>query len=177
MTLAIFIVVFSAIALIGFFLLVRGHLFRGRSLEELAAGLQPIDINAFRNLIDNREEQFLWENLPSSEFRRIHRERMRAAIDYIRAASQNAGILVRLAQSAKEASDPEVVTAAENLLENAIRLRLYALQTIPRLYWSMLLPGVVLTGGRFADDYDTMKRQMTVLACMQSLARGVSDSA
>ena len=177
MTLAILIVLFSAFALVGFFLLLRGHLFANRSLAELAGGLQPIDINAFRNLIDEREEQFLRDNLTPTQFRRIHRERMRAAIEYIRAAAQNAGILVQLAQAARQSADPAVVAAADNLFENAMRLRLYAVQTVPRLYGSILFPAFSPTGARLADDYDTMRRQMTVLSCMQSPLRGVSASA
>lgn len=166
--LATFFVVLSAVALLVLFLLIRRHLFGGHTVDHLAAELRPIDIEAFRNLVDSREQEFLREHLPPPEFRRVHRERMHAAVEYVRAAAQNAGLLVQLAQAAQESADPAVASAAENLLANAIQLRLYAFRTIPRLYVSMMFPGTLKASKRFAEDYDVMKRQMIVLACLQS---------
>lgn len=174
--LATFFVVLSALALLVLFLLIRQHLFGGRTVDNLTSGLQSIDIEAFRNLVDSREQEFLREHLPPPEFRRVHRERMQAAVEYVRAAAQNAGILVQLAQAAQEAADPAVASAAENLLANAIQLRLYAFRTIPKLYVSMLFPGTVQASKRFAEDYDVVKSQMVVLACLQSPMAGSTSS-
>src|SRR5712691_12037124 len=54
--------------------------------------LRAVDLEAFRNLVDPKEEEFLHDNLPPGEFRAIQRERLRAAIEYIRCAAQNATI-------------------------------------------------------------------------------------
>jgi hypothetical protein len=143
-----------------------------RNLEQLASELQPIDVNAFRNLIDEREEQFLRERLTAREFRRIHRERMLAAVDYVRGAAHNAGTLIRLAEAAKSNSDPAVVTAAESLLENALRLRLYSLEAVPRLYLSIFVPQLNPTPRAFAETYATASREMVRLRCLQAPAGG-----
>lgn len=174
--LATFFVVLSAVALLVLFLLIRRHLFGGQTVDNLASALRPIDIDAFRNLVDNREQEFLREHLPPREFRRVHRERMRAAVEYVCAAAQNAGRLVQLAQAAQESADPAISSAAENLLANAIQLRLYAFRTIPRLYVSMMFPGTMQASKRFAEDYDVVKRQMIVLACLQSPVAGNTSS-
>jgi hypothetical protein len=88
---------------------------------------------------------------------------MLAAVEYVRCAAQNAAILIRLGEAARLSADPEIVTAAERLLDNALRLRLYALQAVPRLYVAILLPGIARTPCTFADTYDRMTRQVVML--------------
>ena len=137
-------------------------------LSDLAAQLRPVDVDAFKNLIDEREEQYLRESLPWHEFWSIHCERMLAAVDYIRAAAQNAGILIRLAEAATSDPDPTVATAAQNLLDNATRVRLYAFREVPRLYMSILLPGINHAPHSLAERYDRMTRQGTTLGCLRT---------
>jgi hypothetical protein len=139
---------------------------RSRDLNVLASQLRPIDVGAFRNLINEREEEFLRQSLSWHEFRRIHGERMLAAIDYVRGAARNAGILIRLAEAAASDPDPTVATTAQNLLENATNVRLYAFQQIPRFYLSILLPGVRHAPHSLTERYDTMARQGTMLNCL-----------
>jgi hypothetical protein len=157
------------------------YLFAGRNsnradLDALAAQLQPIDVNAFRNLIDDREEEFLRERLPAREFRSIHRERMIAAAEYVWGAARNAAILIRLAEAGKADPDPTVATAAENLLENALRFRLYAFQVVPRLYLSAVVPYVNHAPQAIAEQYDLMSHQMVMLQCLRTPSRGVSGA-
>jgi hypothetical protein len=125
-------------------------------------------VEAFRNLIDEGEEEYLRETLRSGEFRRIHRERMMAAVEYVRGAYRNAGVLVQIAQAAKESSDPAVASAAERLFEGAIQLRLYALQVIPTLYVSAFFPGRSRAPRRLLERYDTLTRHALVLSSMGS---------
>lgn len=154
----------------------RGQHARENNLDELVAQLRSVDVDAFRNLIDPDEEQFLRKRLPAGEFRSIHRERMLAAVEYVWGAARNAGLLIRLADAAKLDSDPAVVTAAENLLENAVRFRLYAFRVIPRLYLGMLVPGLNRAPHSIAETYDNMTRQVVMLGCLQAPARGLSTT-
>ena len=155
----------------------RGHHRAENNLDELVAQLRAVDVDAFRNLIDPTEEQFLRERLPASQFRSIHRQRMLAAAEYVWGAARNAGLLIRLADAAKLDSDPVVVTAAENLLGNAVRFRLYAFRLIPRLYLGMLLPALNHAPHSIAESYDTITRQVVTLGCLQAPARGLSTTA
>jgi hypothetical protein len=170
-------IIFAAVGLLALFLilyLARGLRAPGGDLDKLTAQLRPIDVNAFRNLIDEREEQFLRERLPAAEFRSIHRERMLAAVDYVWCAAKNTSILIRLGEAAKQSPDPTIVAAAEKLIENALRLRLYALQMVPRLYLGMLFPSASRAPHFVAETYDTMARQAVVLGCLQYPSRGVA---
>lgn len=162
MTLAVIFAVLGVLALVAIVYLAKSNT-RNGNLDELSAQLCPVDVRAFRNLMDYGEEQFLRENLSFGDFRSIHRERMMAAVEYVQCAAKNAAILVRLAEAARISSEPEIVAAGERLLENALKLRLYALQMIPRLYIAIVLPGVARGPYSLVENYDTMKRQVVML--------------
>jgi hypothetical protein len=171
----IFIIV-GIVAMVLVVYLSRSHRAVEGNLDELVAQLRAVDVDAFRNLIDPAEEQFLRERLPAGEFRSIHRERMLAAVEYVWGAARNAGLLIRLADAAKLDSDPAVVSAGEKLLENAVRFRLYAFRFIPRLYLGMLVPGLNRAPHWIAENYDSMTRQVVMLGCLQAPARGLSTT-
>lgn len=149
---------------------------RTSDFDELASQLRPVDVRAFRNLMDEGEKQFLRDNLPFADFRSIHAERMLAAAEYVYCAAKNAAILIRLAEAAQLNPDSEISAAAEKLLENALRLRLYAFRTIPRLYLAILLPQVA--GGTYSlpDSYETVKRQVVMLGCLRFPTHGMSSA-
>lgn len=176
MTTPLIFVIVACLSLLLIVYLVRTHTKVGGDLDELAAQLRPIDVNAFRNLIDEREETFLREYLTAGEFRSIHRERMLAATEYLWGAARNAGILIQLAEAGKADADPTVAAAADSLLENALRFRLYAFQVVPRLYLSALVPYVSHAPQAVAEQYDLMSRQMVMLQCLRAPARGISGT-
>jgi hypothetical protein len=71
MTLAITLVIAAALALVVIF---RVALSRGLQVStdrSLAAQLQPIDVAAFRNLVDPAEDAYLRRRLPAAMFRRL----------------------------------------------------------------------------------------------------------
>jgi hypothetical protein len=171
--------IFAFAGLLALFLVVllaKGHLSTNDSLDELASRLRSVDVEAFRNLIDEHEEQFLRERLLPGEFRRVHRERKLAAVQYIWCAAQNAAVLIRLGEAARQNSDPAIAAAAEKLVGNALKLRLYAFQAIPRLYMSTLFPWGHATPSFVADTYDGMTRQVVMLGCLQYPTRGMSSA-
>jgi len=143
-------------------------------LEEPAEHIRAVDVEAFRNLIDPGEEEYLRTNLSPAEFRRIQRERLRAAVEYVSCAAHNAAILLRLADAGRRSSNPATAEAAQKLVDNALRLRLYALHAIPRLYLGMILPGSRISPVRVVDRYEQMTRLVVLLGCLQYPTRGVS---
>lgn len=171
MTLSIIIAVLSVLALFGVLLMI-GNRRSSINLDELRARLQPIDAAAFRNLSDQREEQFLREHLPPRIFRQVHRERMLAATEYVWCAAQNAGVLVRLAQAARSDQNQPVSAAASSLLETALQFRLHAYGSLPRLYARLLLPGVPNVSQTLAENCDRLSRQAVILHCLQTPDRG-----
>ncbi len=168
-------VVLALLALILILHVAKGHHATGRDLDQLASQLQSVDVDAFRNLIDQREEEYLRERLPVGVFRGIQRERKLATIEYIRCATTNAAILIRLAEAARENSDPAIAQAADKLFDNALRLRLYSFRVVPWLYLSLLFPGASLVPTELADAYDTVARQVVMLG-LQYPTRGMSGA-
>ena len=131
--------------------------------KQTAAHLLPVDIDAFRNLIDPAEEDFLRRRLPPTDFRRIQRKRLGAAKEYIAGAARNAGILLQLAEGARQSPDPEVVQTAQKLIDEATQLRLYAFRAIPRIYFAMLFPSQGTSFVRLADGYERINQEMAAL--------------
>src|SRR2546421_5246853 len=121
MTLAFVLVLVSLTALLLMYA-ARGKTSAIGDLDDLAGRTRPVDIDAFRNLIDPAEEEFLRENLPAGEFRVIQRERLRAAVEYVSCAAHNAAILVRLGESARLNLDPKIAEAGQQLLATPLRL-------------------------------------------------------
>jgi hypothetical protein len=168
--------VLGLIALLVILHIAKGHHATGGSLDQLALQLRSVNVDAFRNLIDEREDEYLRQHLRPSEFRSIQRERRLAAIEYVRCAARNAAILIRLAEAARQNHNPAVAQAAERLLDNAFRLRLYSFRVVPRLYLGVLLPGASLAPTGLADAYDTITRQVVMLGCLQYPTRGMSSA-
>ena len=167
MTTSLIFAFIGLLVLVLILLLAKGHLTTHGDLQELAAQLRPVDVAAFCNLISESEQKFLYDRLPPSEFRTIHRERMLAAVDYVRGASRNAAILIRLGESARQHPDPTIRDTAQKLVDDGLRLRLFALQLVPRLYLSMAFPRLSPASDGIADTYDSMSGYVVTLGRLQ----------
>jgi hypothetical protein len=139
------------------------RLARDRGTPPRLDQIRAVDLDAFRNLMDPEEEEYLRLNLSPADFRRIQRERLRAAVEYIQCAAFNAAVLMRFAEAARRSSDPATVQAAAKLIDNAIRLRTYAFQAVPKLYLAMVFPGRRFSPARVAESYEQMTRQVVLL--------------
>jgi len=171
------LLIIVALLALGFLIrLAKGRTASSEALENPREHIRAVDVEAFRNLVDPDEEEFLRTNLPPAEFRRIQRERLRAAVEYVSCAAQNAAILLRVADAGRRSADPATAQAAEKLVDNAIRLRLYASLAIPRLYLGMILPGAHIAPVRIAESYEQMTRLFVLLKCLQYPTRGISSA-
>jgi hypothetical protein len=137
-------------------------------IDDAATQLRPVDVNAFRNLMDHGEREYLRTHLSSADFRSVHRERMLAAADYVWCAFRNAGILIRLAETSLSDPDPTVAATASNLQENATRLRFHAMQTLPKIYLSIIFPGLDGMSVDLAEGFDKLNRQAVVFVCVRA---------
>jgi hypothetical protein len=125
-------------------------------VEDLQGHTLPVDLAAFRNLIDPTEEDFLRLNLPPAEFKTIQRERMRAAIEYVHSTAYNAAILLRLGEAAQQNPDAAIAEAGRQLVSSALRLRAYAFLALLRLYPAFALPGVHISSLPVIDRYQQL---------------------
>lgn len=169
----IVLVLASVIALAVLLHLARSRALAIRWLQNPAAHLRSVDLEAFRNLIDPHEEEFLRAHLPPAEFRRIQRERLRAMVDYVSAVAHNATVLLRLGQAARLSADPTIVASAESLVDTALRLRLTAIGCLAVLWWGIALPGRHESLDRVAERYEQITGQVVLLGLRYPLP-GVS---
>jgi hypothetical protein len=175
MIISMALVVLAAVALLYFLRLAKGQAIAPRVRDNPAASIRFVDVKAFRNLIDPDEEEYLRSKLRPTVFRKLRRERLRAAAQYILCAAHNAAVLLSLAEAARRNSDPAVADMAEKLIGNAIRLRLYAFQVVPRLYVAMVFPVRRPSPVRVAERYEQMTRQVVLLGLHYPMS-GISSA-
>lgn len=167
MTFSTVFVVVSLVALTLLLLAVRQRRTLLTNSNRVVEQLQSVDIESFRNLIDPAEEQFLREQLNRRQFRIVRRARLLATTDYVRRASHNAAILLRLGEAARHNSDPRIADAGQRLVDDAIRLRVFALFSMTQLYLGVALPGVRISAGSLVESYQQLSGLASQVMVMQ----------
>jgi hypothetical protein len=171
MTTTIILVLAAVLVLAVLLLHTRKRALTARWLQNPTAHLRSVDLAAFRNLIDPSEEQFLRAHLPPSEFRRVQKERLRAAAEYVSAVAHNAAVLLRLGQAARLSADSSTVAAAENLVDTALRLRLIAMRSLVVLRLKIILRGSHVSLAAVAERYEHITGQVALLVHHAPLRR------
>ena len=97
----VLLIAFSVLAVVVLGWAVRRQHRPAPDLHALEQYMRPLDLAAFRNLIDHDEEVYLRAQLPAAAFRSIQRQRMRAALEYVGRTAHNAGILLRAGETAR----------------------------------------------------------------------------
>jgi hypothetical protein len=156
---------------------VRRHHHPGPDLKALEEHTRPVDLAAFRNLIDRAEEDYLRQHLPADKFRALQRKRLRAAIEYVRRAGYNGAILLRVGEAARRDPNPEVAAAARALVNNALRLRMNAMLATVLLCARIVMPGARISVSRVTDIYENTSQGLVRLARLQDPAYVTRTSA
>jgi len=168
-------IAFCALGIVGYFAL-RSHK-RRPDVEKAGQALQSLDIEAFRNLVDSAEEDFLREHLSPRKFREVQRQRAWAALLYAWEAGRAASALAQLAQTAQRSSDPEIVASGVQLAENAFRLRLQSLGACLYLLGGVVWPDLdTRSVPPLVDHYDRAAATMRRLGRLSSGAHGLARS-
>lgn len=176
MTLAIILTIFAVVVII---VLSGSAIQRKRQLSvnpKPAKQIQSIDIEAFRNLVDPAEREYLRRSLPSSEFRTVQRERLRAMLAYVYAVNRNAALLSSIAQRAVSSNDPSTAEAARQLVNNALFLRLNATLALAQIYSSLAL-GSNIGAAPILQGYIRLTGSAMLLGRLQNPAAPVRISA
>lgn len=168
MNLALLLVVAAIISFVVIVLVGRSHLqFSG------ATGLQSVDIDAFRNLADPRESQYLRIHLSASDFRRVQRLRLRALAAYVRVVGQNAVVLIRIGQLALHSESSEMVEAARKLINEALLSRRNAGLALLRIYLCLLWPNAAFAASPILEGYERLSGSARLLSRLQNPAATV----
>jgi hypothetical protein len=172
MTITFLSILFAVVALILFVLRSIGTGRVALDEAELSEQMRTVDLEAFRNLTDPEEEGYLRASLPAPEFRKIQRQRLRAAIDYLSGVSHNAGLLLHLGQSARRSPDARIAEAGQNLVDNAVRLRLYSALAKCKLGVRIVFPGAAVQPAEIVERYQQATEGALHLGRLQSPGRG-----
>jgi hypothetical protein len=174
MIITITLVVFAMTALLVILFTVRGRSEQITSVAELQGKIRPVDILAFRNLVDPQEESYLRSCLPAGEFRIIQRKRMRAAIEYVQCVAANSAILLRLGEAARLSADPEVANAGKELVESASKSRILSLSVGLKLRARLVLPGLRVSPVAVSNSYENVTGLVGRLGRLQHRHRALS---
>jgi hypothetical protein len=177
MTLAIILVVAATLGLVFILSITLSRSLQISRSAGLAAQIQPIDVEAFRNLVDPVEDDYLRRRLPAAEFRLVRRERLRAMAAYVSIASTNAAVLVRMGQSALTASDAQTAEAARQLVNSALLLRRNAAFVLFRIYVALAWPNSGLAIVSILRGYEQLNGTAMLLGRLQNPAAPVRISA
>jgi hypothetical protein len=177
MTLAIVLVVLAVLALVIILGVTVSRTLQVSGSSSLGYKIEPLDIEAFRNLVDPREDEYLRRRLQPSEFRRVQRERLRAAASYIRIAGHNAAVLVTVGQAALVSGDAATVEAAHQLVDNALLLRRNATIAMLRIYVALVWPQSSPAAAPLLHGYEQMSGRAMLLGRLQNPAVPVRISA
>lgn len=153
MSLTYFIVAAALVALLGVVRLGFSHHHRTSGSHDLAQDLTPLDVEAFCNLTDPAEDEYLRRYLSRGEYRKVRRARLRATATYVRMASRNAAVLAQIGQAALIQADSVRADAARRMVNDAFQLRRNATVALARIYVAMAWPNAGSALARFQDQY------------------------
>jgi hypothetical protein len=177
MNLAIILVIAAAVALGVIFRLGVARSLQTKGNSNLAATIRPIDVEAFRNLINPAEDHYLRRRLPPAQFRQVRRARLRAMAAYVRATGNNAGVLMRAGEAALASGDPKLAEAAGQLVEHALLLRRNTTVALARIYMALAFPNSTFAAVRVVDRYEQVSGSAMLLGRLQNPAAAVRLSA
>jgi hypothetical protein len=176
MTIAILLVIAAALALVFILGITVSRSLQISSGSGLAEQIKPIDIEAFRNLVDPKEDDYLRRRLPAAEFRLVRRQRLRAMGAYVQIAGRNAAILVRIGQAAMT-GDRKTTEAARRLVDSALLLRRNAAFALLRIYIALVWPNSGFAAVPILHGYERLNGAAMLLGRLQNPAAPVHISA
>jgi hypothetical protein len=109
-------------------------------LDRTITAIRALDVEAFRNLVDPEEEEFLRASLPAEEFKRVKRERSRTALVYMKELSKVSLQFARFGDAAQRSPDPLIAAWGKQIANSAIYLRLRALDASAQLLLTAAFP-------------------------------------
>ena len=133
--------------------LARRGVLSAKTHDDLNRQLVPVDIAAFRNLVDVNESCYLREKLAPGAFRRIQRRRAIAALAYVKAIAHNGALLKAMADPARSSPNPEIASTAQALVKQTLQLRIRSSLLILKLWVGIALPELTLAGSSILDLY------------------------
>lgn len=177
MTTAIILVVLAAASLA---VILRVSLVRTLGVtygDMVTAEIQPLDVEAFRNLTNPAEDEYLRLHLSPSDFRLVRRERLSATKAYVQVAGRNAAVLIHLGQMALTSPSATTADAARQMVDAALLLRRNCAFALLRIHLAMASPFAHEGGASVLRGYEQLNGSALRLTRMQNPVSPVRISA
>jgi hypothetical protein len=168
MILAIIIVISAVLALAIILSVAVTRSLRVQESTGTAVAIRPIDIEAFRNLIDAAEDNYLRRRLPPARYRAVRRDRLRAMAAYVHIAKSNAAVLVQVGGAALASGDPQLAGAAQQLVNDALLLRRNTTVALMRIYLALAWPNSGFAAVRVVQRYEQVSGAAMLLGRLQN---------
>ena len=111
-------------------------------MDEAVQSIRSLDIEAFRNLIDPDEDNYLREFLAEKSLKEVRRERSRVALLYMKELSAASLQLARIGDVARRSADPAVAARGKEIADSAVYLRLQTLQFSLQMRLAVAFPSL-----------------------------------
>lgn len=154
------LIAISFLALALLWMAVRGRSAEVKDLSSAGALLTQVDIEAFRNLIDPAQDQYLQMRLSAADYRRVQRARALAVAEYLHMVAANASIMLRAGESASESEDAAVAAMGAEMASSAVNLRLKCLLALSKAYAGVIFPGSTVPVIGIVDRYDVLAMRL-----------------
>ena len=168
------IILISAFVVFLLWLAVRGRATHVQDVTAAEKAIVPVDLEAFRNLIDPQQERYLREHLSRGDFHRVQRARYLAIAEYLWCVAGNASVIVRLGEAARAAHEPSMETQGAELTAAAVSVRLYSILALAQAYAGILVPGLGISVGSVADSYDRLTAKVWAIGRVWTPVRTAS---
>jgi hypothetical protein len=140
---------------------------RGRR-KQAGQNFRPVDLSAFRTLIDRDDELFLKEKLPRSKFVRLKRQRIRVTARYVGRIAANASAVLHASEAMRMSPMPEVASTAVQVTELAAQIRIQCLVALGKLSLEYAMPSLQLTPALLVPRYQTLRENVRRLGDLQT---------
>ena len=162
MTITVIVIALAVCAVVLFYMAVRGR------RKKSGQSYRPVDLSAFRTLIDRDDELFLKTKLPRSQFVRLKRQRIRVTVRYVGRIASNASAVLHVSEPARLSPAHEVASAAAQVMELAAQIRIQCLLALAKLSLEYAIPSLQLTPAMLAPRYQTLRENVRRLGDLQT---------
>jgi len=157
----VIVIALALCAVVLFYLAVRSR------RKQAGLSIRPVDLKAFRTLMDRDDELFLRGKLPRGKFFRIKRQRIRVTLRYVSRIGANASAVMRMSEASRLSPMPEVATAAAQVMELATQIRLQCILAITKLALEYAIPSLQFTPAMLVPKYQTLRDNWSRLGDLQ----------
>lgn len=158
----IIVIALALCAVVLFYLAVRSR------RKHAGQSIRPVDLQAFRVLMDRDDETFMRKKLPRSTFSQLKRLRIRVTLRYVTRIAANASAVLHIGETARLSSSPEVAETAAQAMELAGQIRLQCLLAMAKLSVEYAVPSLQLTPAMLVPKYQSLKENVSRLGDLKA---------